>query len=303
MGVGHAGLVVSMRARGVEVFLRVSGAQRRYRSPTALHRAIRRRPDRPSVPPKRLPGVHVGAEHRQGWPVVVLDPSDRAVAGPLVWLPGGSYVFDTAPQHWTFLADLAARSGRRVVVPRYPLAPEGRADHVVPVAADLVAELLDDGPLVLGGDSAGGGMALAVAQELRLQGHGGIDLVLSSPWVDVTMSDPAVPAAAALDPWLAPPGLRAAGAAYAGTLGPTDRRVSPIHGPLIGLGHVLILTGTRDVLNPDSRRLAAALQVAGGSVELLERQGLLHNFPLMPIPEAAAARTAITAFLARGSAS
>lgn len=295
-----------MRARAVEVFLRVSGAQRRYRSSAALQRAIRRRPDRPSVPPKRLPGVTIASERRHGWPVVVLEPSGRAVAGDLVWLPGGSYVFDTAPQHWTFLADLAARTGRRVLVPRYPLAPEGTAEQVVPVAADLIAELLDSGhpddrPLVLGGDSAGGGMALAVAQELRLRGHGGIDLVLSSPWIDVTLSDPAIPAAAALDPWLAPPGLRAAGAAYAGSLAPSDRRVSPIHGPLVGLGHVLILTGTRDVLNPDARRLAAALQVAGGEVELVERTGLLHNFPLMPIPEAAAARTATAAFLNRGS--
>ncbi|WP_375401171.1 alpha/beta hydrolase fold domain-containing protein [uncultured Amnibacterium sp.] len=301
-----------MRARGVEAFLRATGAQRRWRSPEALQRAIDRRPAESSPAPKRLRGVRTRAEHRQGWPVWVLEPQDRHSVGSLVWLHGGGYVFDLAAQHWTFLADLAVRSGRRVLVPRYPLAPEGRAEQTVPTAADLVAELLDaepsaelpeHGPLALGGDSAGGGMALAVAQELRLRGHGGIPLVLSSPWVDATLSDPAVPAAAALDPWLAPPGLRAAGSAYAGSLGPNDRRASPIHGPLIGLGPVLILTGTRDVLNPDARRLAAALQAAGGQVELLERTGLLHNFPLMPIPEAAPARDAITAFLTREGAS
>lgn len=291
-----------MRAQGVEAVLRVTGAQRRWRSPEALQRAITRRPAHPAPPPKRLPGVRIRTEHRHGWPVVVLEPQREAV-GTLIWLHGGGYVFDLAPQHWTFLADLAARCGRRALVPRYPLAPAGQAEQTVRTAADLVAELLDarldDGSTALGGDSAGGGMALAAAQELRLRGHGGIPLVLSSPWVDVTLSDPAVPAAAALDPWLAPPGLRAAGSAYAGSLGPSDRRVSPIHGPLIGLGPVLILTGTRDVLNPDARRLAAALHAAGGRVELLERTGLLHNFPLMPIPEAASARDAITAFLTR----
>lgn len=301
-GCGTLTRVVSMRARGVEAFLRVTGAQRRYRSPEAVQRAIAGRPAHPAPPPKRLSGVHIRVEQRHGWPIAVLEPYREAV-GALVWLHGGSYVFDIAPQHWTFLADLAARSGRRVLIPRYPLAPEGRAEQTVPTVADLVAELLDDGPLALGGDSAGGGMALAAAQELRLRGHGGIPLVLSSPWVDVTLSDAAVPTAAALDPWLAPPGLRAAGSAYAGSLSPNDRRVSPIHGPLIGLGPVLILTGTRDVLNPDARRLAAALRVAGGRVDLVERKGLLHNFPLMPIPEAAPARSAITAFLTREGAS
>ena len=89
---------------------------------------------------------------------------------------------------------------------------------------------------------------------------------------------------------------------YAGSLGPNDRRVSPIHGPLIGLGRTLVLTGTRDVVNPDARRLAAALHASGARVELLERHGLLHNFPLLPIPEAAPARDAIVAFLKGGSA-
>lgn len=300
-GCGTLTQVVSMRARGVEAFLRVSGAQRRYRSPEALQRAIAGRPAHPAPPPKRLPEVRIRTEQRHGWQVAVLEPQREAV-GALVWLHGGSYVFDIAPQHWTFLADLAARTGWRVLIPRYPLAPQGRAEQIVPTAAEVIADLLGEGPLALGGDSAGGGMALAAAQELRLRGHGGIPLVLSSPWVDVTLSDPAVPAAAALDPWLAPPGLRAAGSVYAGSLGPNDRRVSPIHGPLIGLGPVLILTGTRDVLNPDARRLTAALQAAGGRVDLLEREGLLHNFPLMPIPEAAPARSAIIAFLVREGA-
>lgn len=291
-----------MRARAVTAYLRLTGAQRRYRSPEAMQRAIDRRPARSSPPPKRLPGVRIRTEERQGWPVDVLDPAEGGGAGDLVWLHGGSYVFDVAPQHWTFLAELAVRSGRRVLLPRYPLAPQGRAEQVVATAADLVVELLDGGPLVLGGDSAGGGMALAVAQELRLRGHGGIDLVLSAPWIDITLSDPAIPAAARSDPWLAPPGLRAAGAAYAGSLGPNDRRVSPIHGPLIGLGRTLVLTGTRDVVNPDARRLAAALHASGARVELLERRGLLHNFPLLPIPEAAPARDAIVAFLKGGSA-
>ena len=292
-----------MRARGVEAAFRLLGLGRHNRTPESMQKAISGRPPWPSAPPKRLRGVRLGTVQREDWPVTVLDPQGTTATGTLVWVHGGSYVFDIVPPHWSFLADLAVRTGRRVVVPRYPLAPDGQAEHLVPVLTGLIGELIGDSPLTLGGDSAGAGMVLAAAQELRLRGHGGIDLVLQSPWVDVTMSDAAIEESAARDPWLSPAGLRTAGAAYAGSLSPNDRRVSPIHGPLIGLGRVMILTGTHDVLHPDAQRLAAAVSAAGGRVELYERPGLLHNFPLMPIPEAGPARDAIAAFLTSDAAS
>ena len=76
--------------------------------------------------------------------------------------------------------------------------------------------------MFLAGDSAGAGMALAVAQELRRTDDRPLaGLVLVSPWVDITCDDPGVAARAPLDPWLQAPGLREAGVAYRGPLAPT----------------------------------------------------------------------------------
>ena len=95
-----------------------------------------------------------------------------------------------------------------MLVPIYPLAPVGTADAVVPAVVGLVCDVLrrPNGPVVLVGDSAGAGMAVAVAQEVAGTVGTLAGLVLISPWVDVAC-DEQVAARAGLDPWLQAPGL------------------------------------------------------------------------------------------------
>lgn len=121
--------------------------------------------------------------------------------------------------------------------------------------------------------------------------------VLISPALDLRLTNPAVPAIAPTDPWLGVDGARELGRQWAGGLPLTDPRVSPLLGDLRGLGPMLVLTGTRDILNPDARDLAARARTAGVDVTLVEREGALHVFPLLPIRDAAEARRRIVAAL------
>ncbi|WP_157489155.1 alpha/beta hydrolase fold domain-containing protein, partial [Pseudofrankia sp. DC12] len=82
---------------------------------------------------------------------------------------------------------------------------------------------------------------------------------------------------------------------YAGALDVADPLVSPLNGSLAGLAPLTVLCGTHDVLLTDSRRLAAGAAEAGVAVDYHEAPGLPHCYPLAPIPEAAAARTALVA--------
>lgn len=280
----------------------LSGRSRVWRSERALLAAVESRENGPARPSgKQAEGLVVTEHSDAPWPTVEFVREQSLRAPTVLFLHGGGYVFDLASRHWDLLTDLARRSGWRFVVPRYPLAPEGSAAAIVPNAVALARRLQRGGPLVLSGDSAGGGMALATALGLRDVGLPGVPLLLIAPWLDVTMTDPSVAANAKADPWLAPPGLAAAGALYRGDLPAEHPIVSPIFGDLAGIGPITLFSGTRDVLNGDSRRLVSAARAAGVSVWFDEAPGMLHNYPLLPIRAAAAARRAMLAALVRAA--
>jgi acetyl esterase/lipase len=224
----------------------------------------------------------------------------------VLYLHGGGYVNEMLRWHWYLLARLTRSVPARFVVPMYPVAPRGAAADVVPAVTDLLADLVTRARagkagaarVVLMGDSAGGGLALAAAQVARDRGAPQPDrIVLVSPWLDVTMTDPDQPALAVKDRILAVPGLAEAGRRWAGTLDPADPLASPLYGDLTGLTPLTVLCGTHDVLLPDSRRLAARATATGLEIDYHEAAGLPHGYPLFPIPEARAARTILAAAL------
>ncbi len=185
----------------------------------------------------------------------------------------------------------------RITVPIYPLAPLGVAEHVVPTATDLAAEIIGEvgaDHTALLGDSAGGGMTLAVALQLRDRRLAApYRTVLISPWLDVSLTAPDIPALAAKDPFLAPAGLVAAGEIYRGELPAEDPRVSPINGDFSGLGPITVLSETHDILNSDAKRFVPLAKEAGVSIDYHEAPDMLHVYPLFPIPEAKQARQTI----------
>ena len=217
-----------------------------------------------------------------------LSPSgpDAPPAGRRVlYLHGGAYVGEISSHHWRFLARLVRASRATITVPIYTLAPQAVATETVAQVAGVQREL---GAAVVMGDSAGAGLALAVAQRLRdTEGRRPEQLVLLSPWVDATMTNPEIAAMAPRDPLLGIQALALSGALYAGPDGPAAPPASPINGDLAGLGRVTVLIGTRDLLLPDARRLRDAVEAAGTPVAYVEEPDMLHDWMLLPIPEAA----------------
>ena len=117
-------------------------------------------------------------------------------------------------------------------------------------------------------------------------------MVLIAPWVDLTGEAPGTVEAAARDPWLSLPHLSIYATFWAGSeerevLAGT--RVSPGLGNLAGLPPTLMLCGTRDLLKPGCDALFARAEEAGWPLEYVVGPGLVHVYPLLPIPEARAA--------------
>jgi monoterpene epsilon-lactone hydrolase len=141
--------------------------------------------------------------------------------------------------------------------------------------------------VIVMGDSAGGGMALSLAQQLRDAARPlPTRLILISPGLDMTFSDPRQPVIAVQDKMLDIPGLLVAGRWYAGGLSSADPKISPLFGSLASLPPIAVFTGTHDLLNPDARRLQAKAAQDGALLSFHEYEGMFHVWPLAPIPEA-----------------
>ncbi len=143
--------------------------------------------------------------------------------------------------------------------------------------------------MVLAGDSAGGGYALALAQALRDEGSPPpTHLLLHAPWVDLTTSTPETAEVSAGDPWLFLGKLHAYAEWWAGSVDDLGRpEVSPALGDLSDLPPALVFCGTRDTLMPGCRLLARRAAEAGWELTYAEVPDLIHVFPMLPfIPEA-----------------
>jgi epsilon-lactone hydrolase len=283
--------VTSLQMRAVAAVLRVT---RKPRMATA-ERGRRRlaAPKGSPVPPASLGRRHE-VVHRElgGFPCTTVAPRGRRADRAAVYLHGGAYVSAIAPQHWALVSRLAD-AGVRVEVPHYGLAPQDTYREAYPFVTAVHRELLtevDASAVTLAGDSAGGGLALGLAQTLAGAGlPQPRRIVLLSPWLDLTLGHPDLPAVEARDPWLSSAGLHVAAAAWAGGDDPTDPRLSPGNGSLTGLAPVHVLAGTREICLPDALSLRDRAAAEGAPVELTVCEGAVHVYPLVPAPEGRAA--------------
>ena len=236
--------------------------------------------------------------------------SGGAAAVTVVHFHGGGYCVGSPAEARDWAAHLIARTGCRVVLPEYRLAPE----HPYPAAVDDARAVISAalraaaaGTVVVSGDSAGGGLALGVALALPSITDGAARLagcILLSPWLDLTADWSTLPEPARRDAVLSPAWLEACAQAYVPTGDRADPVVSPLHANLGGLPPLLIQCGTEDLVAPDSEQLAARAKAAGADVTYRAWPGLWHDFTLQPDITAAAdsAMDEAAGFVARVSA-
>lgn len=259
-------------------------------------------------PPRDVRAAHEELiSNAHGFPVHELWREEtEAPQRSVLYLHGGGYVHPASDQQWRFATRLADALDARAVLPDYPLAPEFTVEDSFEDLITLFGEVAARSPagVVLAGDSAGGGYALALAEVLRDRGGAQPDrLVLVAPWVDLSGGAPGTEEAAERDPWLSFPHLSIYARFWAGSSDPeqlADSRVSPGLGELGGLPPALMLCGTRDLLQPGCDALFERADEADWSLEYVVAPGLIHVYPLLPIPEARPAFQRIVQFCQHG---
>lgn len=223
-------------------------------------------------------------------------PPQAGSESALLYLHGGGYVIGCIRTYRRMCAELASSANCRVLAVEYRLGPEHRFPAAVEDAAAAYRWLLDQGydpgKIIVGGDSAGGGLTLATLIYTRDQGYplpaAGIAL---SPWTDLACTGDSVRCNSRQDPLLAGQDLQVWAGRYLGSADPRTPLASPIYADLQGLPPLLIQVGSREVLLDDARRLADSAMRAGVQVELEEWEGMWHVWQLFSliVPESGSA--------------
>ena len=234
----------------------------------------------------RVPGYmkdeyNISEEEVENRPVYTITPKN-GVTNDLVimYVHGGSYVGDLEKEHWKTCSDIINQLGCTIIVPDYPLTPKYNYKDTINMMEVLykkIIENIEPTKFVVMGDSAGGGLSLALLEKV---GEENIQMpnqtILISPWLDVRLNNPEIENVEPNDTELNKSALKLAGENYAGKDGIDSYLVNPVDGPLDKLKNVSIFTGTNDILNPDIKILQERAKDVGTTINVYETEGATH---------------------------
>ena len=245
--------------------------------------------EKPTAPPKNIVTRYEDVENGR-----IFYCNEKSVSKYIVfYLHGGAYVYDFTPHHWQLIEKLVNETNALVIAPAYRLAPFATYREAYDLIVPLYRQYRENYPekkIIVMGDSAGGGLSLALAECFKAEGIRLPDeLILFSPWVDVSMENEEIPAYQEIDPFLFTGSLPPIAKRWAGDLDLHDWRVSPIYGDLAGIRNVTVFVGTDEIIYPDATKMFHMLD-KDVTNELIVGEGMNHVYPLFPIKEAESAR-------------
>ena len=230
---------------------------------------------------------------------------NSASPNTVYYLHGGGYVAGSPATHRPFTAAIGRRAKTRVFALDYRLAPENRFPAAIEDAVSgyrwLLAEGVKPEQIVIGGDSAGGGLTIATLVSLR---DAGLRLPRAafciSPWTDLQGTGQSLVTNNERDPMFYGNGIAHLGKVYAGNKPLNDPLVSPIYADLGGLPPLKIYVSDSEVLLDDSIRLAERARECGVEVDLHIWENMVHVWPVFVgfgLPEAHKAIEEIAEFI------
>lgn len=235
------------------------------------------------VPEGLYQEVDVETSSFMGRKVFTISPKENKESNKVIlYFHGGAYVAEATNNHWEFLKKLVKDTNAKVIMPDYPLTPKYTYKDVLnmvqPLYKDTLSKLEGQQKLIVMGDSAGGGIALGLVENLA---NNNIELpsqtILISPWLDISMSNPKMDEVQKNDKELSKEKLLLAGIGYSRDLKEEDRYfVSPINGSLSKLKNISIFTGTYDILNPDCHLLKEKAEEVGVTIDIKEYETAPH---------------------------
>ncbi len=213
-------------------------------------------------------------------------PRTMRPATAILYLHGGAYVLGSAHAYRHFAGQIAWRVGAETFVADYRLAPENIFPAAMDDAKTAYRGLVEGGAkkIAIVGDSAGGGMTLALLAALQSDAQTNGDIkpkaaVAMSPWTDLALTGESMDTRAEDDPLLTREMLSKTAASYLNGHDPRDPLASPLYGSFDGLPPILLHVGMSEVLLDDARRYGEKARAAGADATVHVWEGMTHVFP------------------------
>ena len=243
---------------------------------------------RPSPTQEIVETCEIDEKEYQGNKVYTISPKENkdTTGKTIIYFHGGAYMAEMTEQHWDFIKKLVLDTRITVVLPAYPIAPKycytDTLEFCEAVYKDVIKEKGSKNVIVMG-DSAGGGLALALEEKMSIEQKNSNEntnlpqsTILISPWLDVSMSNDEIDKVQKYDNDLNKEKLLAAGVMYARGTDTKNYFVSPLYGDLSNLKNVTIFTGTYDILNPDVHLLVEKAKNVNITINVKEYEKASH---------------------------
>ena len=204
-----------------------------------------------------------------------------------IFIPGGAFISGPGQHHWDSVKTIAQATGNSLWLCDYPKAPEHKILEISDNIDRVYQAALEEFPaahISLIGDSAGGTLIAALTQRL-IQKNSQLpkQIVLVSPVMDASMSNPAIDEIEQLDPMLSKLGVRSAKKMCAGKDDLGNVMISPINGNFKGFPKTIMFVAAHDVTYPDQLLAIQKLTAAGVDVEVVTGENMPHIWPFLPV--------------------
>lgn len=285
----------------VKLVLKIKGVKKSW-SKDPIDYIKKRKEDIP-VPSKRLlKGNTIQTKTILETTVTEITPTKSANEFLLLYCPGGAFVYGPTENNWDGIARIVKQTQTKAWMVDYPKAPEHKIDGIAKnIYATYMEALKTYHPskIICIGDSVGGNMLVSLTQRLiREQKALPNRLILITPMLDASMSNPRIKDIDPIDPILSYKGVYSAKKMCAGDLSLKDPMISPVYGSLNNFPPIHIFMATHDILMPDQEVFIDKIKEEGSFIEVIVGEGMPHIWPLLPVfKEGAAARKKISAII------
>jgi len=275
----------SLMSRILYFILKKSKLNQKLRLEIDQNRLDEHPKDKPSS--HMMKKYHIETKMNQDNIVYHWKKESRGSQRAIFYIHGGAYVHGLANMHFRFFESIIKQTGYDMIVPDYPLVPHAGEVEIYQFLIDSYHEMTKNHQeIIIMGDSAGGGLALGLAQRLTSLGYtDNHHLMLLSPWLDVSMENKDIDSIQDQDPILNRDALRRIGNMYGQGLKLTDPFLSPLYGKFKGIDTIALWIGTKDILYADALALEKRLKDEDIDFKMYTHQDMLHTWMFFGIKE------------------
>lgn len=217
----------------------------------------------------------------------------------LIFIHGGAFISGPSKHHWDVIKEILEQSNQNIWMCDYPKAPENKIQAIsdnMDAIYSAALEIYPSKTITLIGDSVGGTLVAALTQRLIKKG---IDLpqqiILVSPVMDATMSNPEIDEIDKTDPMLSKVGVKSAKKMCAEHADLNHEMISPINGSFQNFPKTMLFLATNDITYPDQKLVVQKLKEASVNIEILVGENMPHIWPFLPVMKEA--KTALKVIL------